>query len=336
LILVSTYEEDKLYSPDSDVIQLIKCRTYAEWQDLNINETVIAIKSKKETPAGYVHIKSLIDNELRKTLTQFIQTIYEYETIRAELDNEYNDNEKLIYGILSCTTPDISNNIENLAAKLNCDIDHPMAVIVAQIYENRFSYFKMDLGYSIAIKTTKERILTEIHNHYCFNNRDICAFTKEGFLIVIKAFFSAEDLPALYTSLRKNVKQIDSILGKNKIFKHIISYGHIVDNYYNAHASYSEALKNIEISQAIGYNDSIVFPEDIIFERIVDNNPSELIEIQIKPLMVKINTVGLEKTKELLKLFEQYCICNFSIYDTAVKCFLNRNTVDYEKKYNRL
>ena len=327
LILVSTYEEDKLYRMDLKVRKLIENEDGLDGQDFPAEDTIIPIKNMEGTILGFVHIKSAIDSDIRDSLTNFIHIQFRYEVLRTEMELEHTDNEKLIQNIMSDITPEISKIIKNLASKLNYDINHPMAVIVAQMEENRFSYFNMDMGYSSAIKATKESIIKEICNHFNFNNRDIIAFTNDGFLVIIKAFFSMEDLTSLYLMLHKNVEQIDIILSKYKIFKYVISNGHIVDHYSKIRSSYKEAIRNIEISRMIGLNSSIIFPEDILFEKLIDNFSVELIEMEIMPLVKKIARTGMEKSMELLKLFEQFCACDFNISETSNKCFLHRNTV---------
>ena len=327
LILVSVYEDDKPYKTDFTVKQFIENESGLDEQAFPIDDTIIPIKNAENAAVGFAHIKEAIKNETLASLTQFINMQFRYEILRTEIELEYTDNQKLIQNILSDITPEISKSIKNLASRLNCNINHPMAVIVAQMEENRFSYFNMDMGYSTAIKTTKERIIKEIYNHFNFNNRDIIAFTNEGFLVILKAFFSMEDLTSLYMLLHRNVEQIDAILCKYKIFKYVISNGHIVDHYSKIRSSYKEAMGNIEISKMIGLNSSIIFPEDILFEKLIDNFSVELIEMEIMPLVKKIDKTGMEKSRDLLELFEQCCACDFNISETASKCFLHRNTV---------
>ena len=329
LILVSTYEDDKPYSTDLNIKRYIETigRTGSAKQELSNDETIVYVKNNNGTMIGFVHIKQALDSEVRSSLSQFINVQYRHEFLHTEIELERSNNEKLIQYVLSDITPQISKAIKNLASKLNYDMSHPMAAIVAQIEENRFSYFNMDMGYSSAIKATKERIIKEIRNNYHFNNRDIIAFTDEGFLIIFKAFFSMDDLATLYNLLHKNVEQVDIILRKYKIFKYIISNGHIVEHYSKIHFSYKEAIRNIEISKLIGLNSSIIFPEDILFEKLVDNFSVELIDLEIIPLVKKISKIGMAKSIELLNLFEQFCTFDFSISETSSRCFLHRNTV---------
>jgi sugar diacid utilization regulator len=326
IILVSTYESEKPGSLDFTVLQLIKHLVNSEIPVL-ADESIIPIRMDGDNTLGYVHIKSSVIGDELSLLYRFIHEIFRYDVYRTELDNEPNDTEKLVNYMLSEITPETLHSIKGLAAKLNYDINHPMSVIVARTEENRASYFNMDLGYSTAIKVTKERILTEIHNNYSFNNRDICTFSEEGLLVIIKAFFSLEDLTSLYILLRKNVEQIDKILSKYKIFTYSISNGYIVDQFSKVRSSYMEALRNIEISQIIGLNSSVVLSEDILFEKLIDNFSVELTEMQIIPLIKKITKTGMRKCVELLNLYEQYCICNFNISETSIKFFLHRNTV---------
>ena len=136
-----------------------------------------------------------------------------------------------------------------------------------------------------------------------------------------------EDLTSLYLHLHKNVEQIDIIMSKYKLFKYVISNGHIVDHYSKIRSSYKEAVRNIEIAKMIGLNSSVIFPEDILFEKLIDNFSVELIEMEIIPLVKKISRIGKEKSIEMLTLFEQFCSCDFNISETSNKCFLHRNTV---------
>lgn len=327
LVVVSTYEEDKPYRTDFSVKQFIENENIAEAPGFDKDDRIIPIRNMEGGNLGYIRIKSELDEKAFASLKEFVRIQFRYEILRTEIELEYTDNERLIQNILLDITPEISKNIRTLASRLNYDINHPMAVIVAQTEENRFSYFNMDMGYSMAIKTTRERIIKEVRNHFNFNNRDIIAFTNEGFLVILKAFFSMEDLTSLYLHLHKNVEQVDMILSKYKIFKYVISNGHIVDHYSKIKSSYREALRNIAIAKMIGLNSSIIFPEDILFEKLIDNFSVELIEMEIIPLIKKISKTGMEKSIDMLMLFEQFCSCDFNISETSAKCFLHRNTV---------
>lgn len=330
LILISTYDGDKPYGTDGKVRQFIEHGDVSDALSPAQADTIIPINNNEAKVMGFVHIKSELEIELHIKLAQFIQMQFRYDLLRTELELEHTDNEKLIEYILSDITPEISKSIKNLASRLNYDINHPMAAIVVQMEENKFSYFNMDMGYSAAIKVTKERIIKEIRNHFNFNNRDIIAFTNEGYLVVVKAFFSMEDLTSLYMLLHSNVEQIDIILGKYKIFKYVISNGHIVDHYSKIRLSYREAIRNIEISKMIGMNSSKIFPEDILYEKLIDNFSVELIEMEIMPLIKKISKTGMERSIDMLKLFDNFCACDFNISDTANMSFLHRNTVSFK------
>lgn len=327
MVLVSTYEGDKPYRTDCDTKQFIENENAFEDPALNKFDNIIPIKNNEGKNLGFIRIKSAIESKTLASLKNFIDIQFRYEVLRSEIELEHTDNERLIQNILFENTPETSRNIKTLASRLNYDLSHPMAVIVVQMEENRFSYFNMDMGYSMAIKDTRERVIKEIRNHFNFNNRDIIAFTSGGFLVILKAFFSMEDLTSLYLLLHKNVEQIDIIMSKYKIYKYVISNGHIVDHYSKIRSSYKEAIRNIEISKMIGLSTSKVFTEDILFEKLIDNFSVELIEMEITPLVKKISKIGIEKSVDMLKLFEQFCACDFNISETSCKCFLHRNTV---------